>query len=78
MEKIDILTFSISGGFVGMLFMIKWLRDDLKSSILEIKSEVKDLSNKVGGIDSRLSRVEGMLTNHECCMLQHDHKEKVQ
>ncbi len=74
MDQLDVLTWSVSGGFVGMMLMIKWLRDDMKSLV----GEMKEMNSRINGIDSRLSRVEGMLTNRECCMLQHDHKEKVQ
>ncbi|CAB4132535.1 hypothetical protein UFOVP256_47 [uncultured Caudovirales phage] len=68
MEKIDIVLWTIGGGFVITLGAMKILWNEIKS-----------LNEKVTDIDRRLCRMEGAFSMKECCVLHsHDMKKEAQ
>lgn len=67
MEKLDILIFAISGGFAGTWMLIFYSL-----------SRMGKLDDKLTDIDRRVCRIEGALTNKECCILNHEPKQKAE
>lgn len=71
MTEIQMLTWLMGLGFAGLGSMMLYL-------VSSLKQDINKLDEKVTDIDRRLCRIEGAMMNKECCMLQHDHKSKVE
>lgn len=78
MTEIQMLTWLMGLGFAGLGSMMLYLVSSLKQDINRLDEKLDKLDEKVTDIDRRLCRIEGAMMNKECCMLQHDHKSKVE
>lgn len=67
MEKIDILIWSMGGGFAGTWMMMLYC-------FSQINKRLDRIDDRLNGIESRIARVEGMLMNKECCMIATQHR----
>jgi hypothetical protein len=78
MDQLELLTYTIGGGFAGTWMMMFYVAKTLKGDIASINARIDKLEEKLTDIDRRVCRIEGSLMNKECCMLKHDHKEKAE
>lgn len=79
MSDIEIMTWSMGGGFAGTWAMMFYMMsqtnkrvEDLSCEIKYLRLEMKDLREDVQDIDRRLCRIEGSLSSKDCCMLKED------
>ncbi len=68
-------------GFSGLGSLILYLNHSLGTRIdvvnTSLSARIDRLDEKLTDVDRRLCRIEGAMMNKECCMLKHEHKEKV-
>lgn len=74
MEKIDIIMWTIGGGFAATLGGFFYIANEIGKLRIEISDQMKDLRRDVQDIDRRLSRMEGMMINKDCCMISDSRK----
>lgn len=78
MEKLDILIWAIAGGFAGTWMMMFYIAKQLNNSICRLEKKLDTLEEKLTDIDRRVCRIEGALMNKECCMLNHESRQKAE
>lgn len=72
MEKIDIVLWTIGGGFVIVLGVLKVMWNEIK----DMRKEIQDIRKEIQDIDRRLCRLEGAFSSKEFCVLKNDNQHK--
>lgn len=92
MDKIDILLWTVGGGFTVMfgLLITMWHHfnqrfdkvdkrfEKIDNKFEKVDQRFEKLEEKVNNLDCRLSRIEGVITAKECCILSAHHHHKAE
>lgn len=76
MENVNIILWSLGGGFAVIFGLMLVMWHSLNGRIDKLDSRIDKLDEKVTDIDRRLCRIEGSLMSKDCCMLKDDRQQK--
>jgi hypothetical protein len=77
-EYMKMLSWAIGIGFTALGSLMLFLHMMMSKRMDKLDLRIDKLDEKLTDVDRRLCRIEGAMMNKECCILQHDHKDKAQ